>query len=80
MMVEVYSDLPEQAMLPAEAYEQLVKGNVEYVPVRNLNGRTTAVMIVPYPPGIPVMMPGEKFTEKSRRTIDYLAMCEKFDN
>lgn len=80
MMIEVYSDLPEQAMLPADAYEQLVKGNVEYVPVRNLSGRTTAVMVVPYPPGIPVMMPGEKFTAKSRKTVDYLAMCEDFDN
>lgn len=80
MMIDVYSDIPEQVMVPAEAYEELVRGNIEYVPVRNLKGRIPAVMVVPYPPGIPVIMPGERFTDRVQKTVDYLVMCEEFDN
>ncbi len=77
---DIYSVLPQQAMLPADAYEELVRGNVEYVHVSKLMGRIPALMLVPYPPGIPVIMPGEKFSEADRETINYLMMCEDFDN
>ena len=45
-------------MPPAEAYERLVRGRVESVEIDNLMDRTLAVMLVPYPPGIPLIMPG----------------------
>ena len=59
---DMYTTLPEMAMRPADAYERLVRGRVESVEIDNLMGRTLAVMVVPYPPGIPLIMPGERIT------------------
>jgi len=77
---DVYSKLPEPEMTPAEAYVRLVRGEVELVAVKDLMNRISAVMVVPYPPGIPVIMPGEKYTRATRKIRDYLALCEEFDN
>ena len=77
---DVYDVLPDQEMTPAEAYDQLVKGKVEYVKLRDLNGRIPAVMVVPYPPGIPVIMPGERFGAPATKILGYLPLLEDFDN
>ncbi|MCG8907597.1 arginine/lysine/ornithine decarboxylase [Pseudomonas sp. DP-17] len=78
-MKRMYTVLPEIAMRPAEAYAQLVRGEVEAVPVDQLEGRVAAVMLVPYPPGIPLIMPGERFTESTRSILDYLAFAQSFE-
>ena len=39
---------------------------VEQVPAAQLEGRISAVQVVPYPPGIPLLMPGERFDETTR--------------
>ena len=31
-------------------------------------------MILPYPPGVPLLMPGEMITEESRAVLDFLLM------
>ena len=34
-------------------------------------------MILPYPPGVPLVMPGEMITEESRPVLEFLQMlCE----
>ncbi len=76
---EMYTVLPEMAMKPADAYDLLVKGEVESVEIDQLMGRTVAVMVVPYPPGIPVIMPGERITESTRSIQDYLLDARTFD-
>ena len=47
-------------------------GKVESVEIDNLMGRTLAVMVVPYPPGIPLIMPGERITPATKSIQDYL--------
>jgi len=42
-------------------------------------GRTLAVMIVPYPPGIPLIMPGERITKATKSIHDYLLAARDFD-
>lgn len=76
---EVFSKLPSPQMTPHGAYQELLKGNVEEVTIHELMHRTLAVMLVPYPPGIPVIMPGEKVSEKESALIDYLKTLEEFD-
>ena len=76
----VYATLPEPAMTPAEAYRRLVRGDVTPVPVSELEGRTVAVMVVPYPPGIPVIMPGERCGPATRAIVDYLVSLQEFDS
>lgn len=75
----VYATLPEPVMTPAEAYRRLVRGEVTPVPASELEGRTVAVMVVPYPPGIPVVMPGERCTPTTRAIVDYLVSLQDFD-
>jgi arginine decarboxylase len=75
----MYTALPELAIKPADAYDRLVRGEVEAVPIEQLQGRIAAVMLVPYPPGIPLIMPGERFTAATRSILDYLAFARTFD-
>ncbi|WP_424244107.1 arginine decarboxylase [Elusimicrobium posterum] len=76
---KMYNDLPVQVMAPHKAYYGLVEGRTEYLSIAEVPGRTAAFMILPYPPGIPLIMPGEKFPE-SGGIIDFLKMSESFDN
>ncbi|MCQ4346520.1 lysine decarboxylase [Pseudomonas stutzeri] len=75
----MYAHLPELAMKPAEAWDRLVRGEVEAVPLDELEGRVAAVMLVPYPPGIPLIMPGERFTAACRPIADYLQFSRRFE-
>jgi arginine decarboxylase len=52
---------------------------VESVEIDHLMGRTLAVMLVPYPPGIPVIMPGERLTPATKSIQDYLLYAREFD-
>jgi arginine decarboxylase len=76
---DMYTTLQEMALRPADAYDRLVRGRVESVEIDHLMGRTLAVMIVPYPPGIPVIMPGERVTPETRSIHDYLLEAREFD-
>jgi arginine decarboxylase len=76
---DMYTTLPEMAMRPADAYERLVRGRLESVEIDNLMGRTLGVMVVPYPPGIPVIMPGERITTATKAIQDYLLYAREFD-
>ncbi|ALN19528.1 Orn/Lys/Arg family decarboxylase [Ectopseudomonas mendocina] len=75
----MYTALPELAIKPADAYDRLVRGEVEAVPIDQLQGRIAAVMLVPYPPGIPLIMPGERFTAATRSILHYLSFARTFD-
>ncbi|MCP3944734.1 MAG: hypothetical protein GY710_25095 [Desulfobacteraceae bacterium] len=72
--------LPDQVMKPSEAYHAVVGKNVEYVELENMMGRIPAVMIVPYPPGIPIIMGGERLNEKTKPIFDYLKQLQDFEN
>jgi arginine decarboxylase len=72
----MYADLPEPVATPASAYEHLVGGSVEMVRVSGLAGRVSTAMVVPYPPGIPVIMPGERFPAAGSALLRYLAAGE----
>jgi arginine decarboxylase len=55
----------EQVMLPRDAYF----GRVEQVPWEKAVGRVSAEMLTPYPPGIPVALPGERLNEAALRYL-----------
>src|SRR5262249_61861475 len=76
---DMYTTLPERAPRPADAYERLVRGRVESVEIDHLAERILGVMVVPYPPGIPVIMPGERLTRATKSIQDYLLYAREFD-
>ncbi|MBD7977172.1 Orn/Lys/Arg decarboxylase N-terminal domain-containing protein [Serpens gallinarum] len=79
-MDAAFSLLPDPVSSPRDTYARLVKGEIEQIAVRDMLDRTVAVQIVPYPPGIPLMMPGEKAGADKRAIIDYLLAMELFDS
>ncbi len=78
-MQQAFETIPDQAMKPAEAYRKVVLGEVETVELAQAAGRIQAVMIVPYPPGIPVIMGGEIFNAKAEPILDYLLTRQQFE-
>jgi arginine decarboxylase len=71
--------LPQPVVTPATAFAALVGGRTEPVPLDELEGRTSAVTCLLYPPGIPAVVPGEKFDANARPIIDYLRLFERWD-
>ena len=76
---EAFARLPEPAMSYADAYRQVVRGTVEQVSVTEMAGRTVATGVVPYPPGIPLLMPGEKCGSADEPFLQYLVSLHEFD-
>ena len=72
--------LPHMAMTPHEAQRQLVRNNVDYVPLEELDGRIATTLFVVYPPGIATIVPGERLDERARPMLDYLKMFQKSAN
>jgi ornithine decarboxylase len=74
------SSFPEPAMTPKKAYEALVANDVDYVPIEDIAGRVSATLALIYPPGIGVIVPGERWDERARPMRDYfLAFQESFN-
>jgi ornithine decarboxylase len=74
------SSFPELAMSPEDAYEALVANNVDYVPLDSIGGRISATLALIYPPGIGVVLPGERWDQRARPMLDYfLAFQESFN-
>jgi len=74
-----FNDLPDPVLSPRAAFAKLVRGEVEEIPVSEAEGRIVAVQIVPYPPGIPLLMPGERFSKSKPAVREYLLGLEAFD-
>ena len=64
------------AMKPSDAYAQIARRNTERVSVDALEGRVTTSLLTPYPPGIPLLVPGEVFNKK---IVDYLKFAREFN-
>lgn len=63
-----FSKLPELCLMPWEA----VYCKKEQVEFEKSIGRICGEMVIPYPPGIPVLMPGERVTAE---IYEYLKLC-----
>ncbi|MFV0679717.1 ornithine decarboxylase [Ottowia sp.] len=71
---------PELAMSPQQAYQKLVGNEVDYVPLDAAQGRISATLALIYPPGIGVVLPGERWDERARPMYQYFcAFQESFD-
>lgn len=71
---------PEQVMYPQDAYRKLVANELDYVALDDIKGRVAATLALIYPPGIGVIVPGERWDDKAQPMIDYfLAFQESFN-
>jgi arginine/lysine/ornithine decarboxylase len=75
------SSFPELAMSSKDAYEKLVANEVDYVPLdATIKGRIAATLALIYPPGIGVIVPGERWDDRAQPMLDYfLTFQESFN-
>ncbi len=76
LTTEMYLSNMVPAMKPSDAFAKMAHGEIERVPVDELEGRITAVLLTPYPPGIPLLIPGECF---NKTIVDYLKFAREFN-
>jgi arginine/lysine/ornithine decarboxylase len=79
LLQEAFSILPVPAVSYANAFRALVRGDVEHVPVSKAGNRIVATGIVPYPPGIPLLAPGERTGKLNEPLLQYLKSMQDFD-
>ncbi len=67
--------LPAQVMTPREAWEKLMRNEVDYIPVQQAQGRIAATLALVYPPGIGLIVPGERYDDGP--VLNYFALVEE---
>ena len=77
LTTEMYLSNMIPAMKPATAFAKMAHKRIERVPIDDLEGRITAVLLTPYPPGIPLLVPGERF---NKIIVDYLKFARSFND
>ena len=76
MTTEMYLSDMQPAMKPSDAFAKMAHDEIDRVPIDDLEGRITAVLLTPYPPGIPLLIPGERF---NKTIVDYLKFARDFN-
>ena len=78
-LAEAFSTLPTPVMTPNAAYQYLVRDEIEHVPLDKLADRVLATSVVPYPPGIPMLMPGESTGPDNGPYLSYMRALSDWD-
>jgi arginine decarboxylase len=73
---EMYLSSMVPAMTATEAYAKLVHREIDRVKIDELEGRVTSILLTPYPPGIPLLIPGERF---NAIIVQYLQFAREFN-
>jgi arginine decarboxylase len=76
LVTDMYLSDLHPAMKPADAYARIAHRETERVEIEALEGRITTSLLTPYPPGIPLLIPGERFNKK---IVDYLRFTREFN-
>jgi arginine/lysine/ornithine decarboxylase len=76
LVTEMYLSELEPAMKPSDAFAHIARRETERVDIDQLEGRITTALLTPYPPGIPLLIPGERF---NRKIVEYLKFTREFN-
>jgi arginine decarboxylase len=71
LTTEMYLSEMAPAMKPADAFAKMAHREIERVEIDRLEGRITAMLVTPYPPGIPLLIPGERFNGTIVRYLQF---------
>ncbi len=69
---------PRPKMTPRRAFQKLMAGDAEKVPLDEMADRVVAVGVIPYPPGIPIVMPGESIGPTDGPWLTYLRTLQEY--
>ncbi|GAO35651.1 lysine decarboxylase [Sulfuricella sp. T08] len=76
LTTEMYLSDMVPAMKPTDAFARMAHREIDRVEIDDLAGRVTSVLLTPYPPGIPLLIPGERFNET---IVRYLKFAREFN-
>ncbi len=76
LTTEMYLSDMVPAMKPTDAFAKMAHRKIDRVAIDELEGRITAVLLTPYPPGIPLLIPGERF---NKIIVNYLKFAREFN-
>jgi arginine decarboxylase len=76
LTTEMYLSDMQPAMKPSDAFARIAHREMDRVDIDQLEGRITSVLLTPYPPGIPLLIPGERF---NRTIVQYLQFARTFN-
>jgi ornithine decarboxylase/arginine decarboxylase len=76
LVTDMYLSDVQPAMKPSDAYAKIAHRETERVEIDALEGRITTALLTPYPPGIPLLIPGERF---NRKIVRYLQFTRGFN-
>ena len=76
LTTEMYLSDMEPAMKPSDAFAKMAHREIDRVEIDQLEGRVTSVLLTPYPPGIPLLIPGERF---NKTIVRYLQFAREFN-
>ena len=76
LTTEMYLSDMQPAMKPSDAFAKMAHREIERVEIDKLEGRVTSVLLTPYPPGIPLLIPGERF---NKTIVQYLRFAGEFN-
>jgi len=76
LTTEMYMSNLVPAMKPADAFARMAHREIERVEIDDLEGRVTSALVTPYPPGIPLLIPGERF---NKQIVKYLQFARDFN-
>jgi len=76
LTTEMYLSDMQPAMKPSDAFSKMAHREIERVAIDDLEGRVTSILLTPYPPGIPLLIPGERF---NKTIVDYLRFARDFN-
>lgn len=72
-----YKSFPEQAMTAREAVNALTANRVDYIPLKQVHGRIAATLALIYPPGIGIVVPGERYDDACQPMLDYFSAFQE---
>ena len=75
LSTEMYLSDHTPQMTPTAAFSCIAARTTRRVPIDDLEGRITTSLVTPYPPGIPLLIPGEVFNKK---IVEYLKFNRAF--
>jgi len=76
LTTEMYLSEIQPAMKPSDAFACIAHRKTERVEIDHLEGRVSTTLLTPYPPGIPLLIPGERFNKK---IVDFLLFTREFN-
>ena len=71
LSTEMYLSYHTPAMKPSDAYAQIAHRSTQRVAIDELEGRIATSLVTPYPPGIPLLIPGEVFNTEIVRYLKF---------